>query len=82
MTMVSPFKAVWIVDYANLKYIVLLVKWPHIMSLAFFVICFIVLHGIIAELLTMCNITQYLSAPIIEISDKFAPNVVNQYRYW
>ena len=82
MTMVSPFRAVWIIGCANLKYTVVLVKWPHIMYFPFLIICFIDLHGITAELLTMCNITQYFSAPIIEIGDKFAPNVVNQCKYW
>ena len=81
MTMVSLIRSVWIMCRANLIYTVLLVKWPHIVSFSFFVICFIFLHDLLAELLTMFNITQYFSVLIIEIGDKFAPNVVNQCSY-
>ena len=35
----------------------------------------------LAELLTMFNITQYFSALIIEIGNKFAQNIVNQCKY-
>ena len=79
--MVSPIRSVWIMRRANLIYTILLVKWPHIVSCPFFVICFIFLHDMLAKLLNMFNITQYFSASIIEIGNKFAPNVVNQCRY-